>query len=158
MSITVNNKSREWATRDSIHDMTNAILKNFPRKEVNLVNIIKSCLRNDKLTLQGIEEERNKAGMDITKKFDLGLLHIFIHQHGIELARLKRSKHWDPNLFEDVVVTTRKANCLPINGQSKATQAAVADAVRLFAKSDIQFIKDYHPDDLRFNWQAGQIW
>ncbi len=74
--------------KDSISDMGRTIFKDWHGKEVNLVNTIKSCLRDDKLTLQGIEEERNRAGMvlDITKKVNLGLLYIFIFEYRLALA------------------------------------------------------------------------
>jgi hypothetical protein len=140
--------------------MRDAILKDFPGKEENLVNTIKSCFRDDKLTLQGILEERNRAGMalDITKKVNLGLLCIFIHEHGIEMARLQRSKQWNVNVFEDAVVIVMRDACQPVNALGKSRQTAVADAIRLLANSDIQFLKDYDDEDLRFKWQAGQIW
>lgn len=160
MSITSSNRAVGWFRKDSILDVSLAIRNNFHRKEVNLINTIKSCLRDDELTLQGIKEERNKAKIvfDVTKLFDLGLLHIFILQHGIELARLQRSKLFNSTVFEGVVVNTiREVNGLSVNAQDNVRQAAIADAVRLFAKSNIQFVKDYDPEDLRFNWQAGWI-
>lgn len=143
---------------DSIFNMGENIFRNYCGKEVNLVNTIKSCLRDDKLTLQGIEEERNKARkvLDITKTCDLGLLHIFIHKYGKELARLQRLKQLLPNAFEDVVMNfSRSIDAVNAKDKAKlktekvaARVIAVADTLRLFAESDIQFVKDDDFEDV----------
>lgn len=154
--------NQEWYAKDSIVNMSSAIMKDFGPKEVNLVNIIKSTFRDDKLTLHGIKEERMNAKkvFDLTRLFDLGLLGIFINEHGKDLGRLRRSKQRFPSVFEGAVVNTfREASCLPENANEhcKVRLAAIADAVRLFAKSDIQFVNDYDEKDLRFRWQGGWI-
>lgn len=142
MNITVNNMFRSYVSA-SIFDMGDIIAKDYRGKEVILVNTLKSCLRDDKLTLQGIEEERNKTGvmLDITKRLNLGLIYIFIDQHGIEMDRLQWSKRKDPNVFEDILVIYRRNVTANANDSMiVATRiAAIVEAIRLFAESDIQF-------------------
>jgi hypothetical protein len=134
---------------DSVSDVGDAIFKDWHGKEDNLFNTIKSCLRDDKLTLQGIEEERNRAGkaLDIIKKVNLGLLYIFIFEHRLGLASLQRSKQWNPNAFEDEVeifirgieAANPQDRVKLKTARSQARIAAAADALRLFAESGIQF-------------------
>jgi hypothetical protein len=136
------------------HCIRKIIFKDYCEKEVDLANTIKSCLRDDKLTLQGIEEERDKARkvLDITKLCNLGLLSIFINENGKELARLQLFKQLHPNAFENEVVKEPKDKTKWKTERVAARITAVADTLRLFAESDIQFVKDDYFERFTSDW------